>query len=83
MGCFAAETCDCYCWGTWTRTNEQMIAISACSPTCNRGGIPRISAVFMGSSVRASTDKYGPILVTELGIWYVSGHEPGPKTKSV
>ena len=35
---------------------EQMIAISAVSFPRNWGGIPRISAVFMGSSLRAGTD---------------------------
>ncbi|ANP73136.1 hypothetical protein PA27867_2184 [Cryobacterium arcticum] len=35
---------------------EQMIAISAESLPRNWGGIPRISAVFMGLSVRAGTE---------------------------
>jgi len=29
---------------------------------------------FHGSSVRAGTDRYGLILVTQRGIWFVSGH---------
>ena len=35
---------------------EQMIGVSAVPLPRNWGGIPRISAVFMGSSVRASAE---------------------------
>jgi hypothetical protein len=56
---------------------EQMIAVSAVPLPRNWGGIPRISAVFMESSVRAGTGRYGPILVTQQGIWFVSGHRIG------
>jgi hypothetical protein len=51
-----------------------MIGVSSVPLPRNWGGIPRISAVSMRSSVRAGTDEYGLILVAERGNWFVSGH---------
>ena len=69
--------------GLEPRTNDSHLG-RATPPQLGRN--PAYFRGFHASSVRAGTDSYGLILVTTMGIWFVSGHStdgaaPGAVTR--